>query len=55
MQQNPQSGVSLRAVGIGLLSCTALSLGESYGVLVVRGSAMAADYSTGAALVLFSC
>ena len=53
MQENPQRGVSLRAAGIGLLCCTALSLGESYGVLVVRGSAMAADYSTGAALVLF--
>ena len=48
-----QRGVSRRAVGIGLLCCTAISLGESYGVLVVRGSAMAADYSTGAALVLF--
>ena len=45
--------MSLRAIFIGLLCCTTLSLGESYGVLVVRGSAMAADYSTGAALVLF--
>ena len=53
MQRTPQRGVSLRAIFIGLLCCATLSLGESYGVLVVRGSAMAADYSTGAALVLF--
>ena len=52
MQRTPQRGVSLRAIFIGLLYCATLSLGESYGVLVVRGSAMAADYSTGAALVL---
>ncbi len=40
-------------MGFGLLCCIAISLGESYGVLVVRGSAMAADYSTGAAVFLF--
>jgi len=49
----PQRGVSKRAICIGLLCATAISLGESYGVLVVRGSAMAADYSTGAAIFLF--
>jgi hypothetical protein len=52
-QEHPQRGVSRRAVCIGLLCCMAISLGEAYGVLVVRGSAMAADYSTGAALFLF--
>lgn len=49
----PQRGVSKRAVFIGLLCATAISCGESYGTLVVRGSAMAADYSTGAAIFLF--
>ena len=52
-QTPPQRGVSKRAVFIGLLCCIAISLGESYGVLVVRGSSMAADYSTGAAIFLF--
>lgn len=51
--ETPPRGVSRRAVCIGLLCCVAISLGEAYGVLVVRGSAMAADYSTGAALFLF--
>ena len=49
----PQRGVSKRAVFVGLLCATAISFGESYGTLVVRGSAMAADYSTGAAIFLF--
>ena len=49
----PQRGVSKRAVFVGLLCATAISCGESYGTLVVRGSAMAADYSTGAAIFLF--
>jgi len=51
---NPSaSGVSLRAVLIGMAFCLALAIGESYGRLVVRGSALAADFSTGAALFLF--
>ena len=49
----PQRGVSKRAVFVGLLCATAISCGESYGTLVVSGSAMAADYSTGAAIFLF--
>ena len=44
MQQTPQRGVSLRAIFISLLCCTTLSLGKSYGVLVVRGSATAAAF-----------
>lgn len=46
-------GVSLRAVLIGLLFCLVVAAGEPYGVLVVQGSAMAADFSTGIALFLF--
>ena len=49
----PQRGVSKRTVFVGLLCATAISCGESYGTLVVSGSAMAADYSTGAAIFLF--
>ncbi|MCY3790338.1 MAG: hypothetical protein OXH63_16310, partial [Gemmatimonadetes bacterium] len=52
-ETQPQRGVSKRAVFVGLLCATAISFGESYGTLVVRGSAMAADYSTGAAIFLF--
>ena len=52
-EEKPQYGVSKRAVFVGLLCATAISFGESYGVLVIRGSAMAADYSTGAAIFLF--
>ena len=44
MQQTPQRGVSLRAIFISLLCCTTLSLGKSYGVLVVRGSATVASF-----------
>ena len=47
------SGVSMRAVAIGSLLCLIIAVGELYGVLVVRGSAMAADFSTGGAIFLF--
>lgn len=47
------NGVSLRAVLLGLLFCLAISAGEPFGVLVLRGSPLAADFSTGAALFLF--
>lgn len=46
-------GVTLRAVLIGLVFCLAIAAGEPFGVLVLRSSPMAADYSTGAALFLF--
>ena len=49
----PPRGVTRRAVALGLLSCLAIAGGEAYGVLVVRGSPMAADYSAGAAVFLF--
>jgi len=48
-----ERGVSPRAVFLGLLCCLAIAVGEPYGVMVVRGSPMAADFSTGAALILF--
>ncbi len=48
-----QRGVTVRAVSLGLLCCLVIACGEAYGVLVVRGSPMAADYSAGAAVFLF--
>jgi hypothetical protein len=46
-------GVSCRAVLIGLFCCLGIAVGEPYGVMVLRGSPLAADFSTGAALFLF--
>jgi len=48
-----QRGVTLRAVLVGALLCAALTAGEPYGVLKVRGSALCADFSTGGAIFLF--
>ena len=45
--------VSLRAVLVGLGCCLALAIGEPFGVLVLHGSPLAADFSTGVALFLF--
>ncbi len=45
--------VSLRAFLVGLVFCLVIAAGEPYGVLFLRGSALAADFSTGAALCLF--
>jgi hypothetical protein len=49
----PLRNVSGRAVLIGALGCLAIAAGEPYGVLVLRGSPLAADFSAGAALFLF--
>jgi hypothetical protein len=38
---------------LGGFGCLAIAVGEPYGVLVLRGSPMAADFSAGAALFLF--
>ncbi len=46
-------GVSLRAIGLGVVCCLAIAGGEPYGVLMMQSSPMAADYSTGAAIFLF--
>ena len=53
--QEPRSGsgVSTRAVLIGLLFCVAIAVGEPFGILVVGGSPLTADFSTGAAIFLF--
>jgi hypothetical protein len=48
-----QRSVSRRAVLIGALFSMAIAMGEPYAVLVLRGSPLAADFSTGAALFLF--
>ena len=48
-----QRGVTLRAVIVGAVLCAALTAGEPYGVLKIRGSAMCADFSTGGAIFLF--
>jgi len=42
----------LRALLVGTLLCLALAAGEPYGVGVVHGSPLCADYSTGAAVFL---
>ena len=49
----PPRRVSLRAIAIGAIGCLAIAVGEPFGVMVMRSSPMAADYSTGAALFLF--
>ncbi|MBT7862459.1 MAG: hypothetical protein HN712_19240 [Gemmatimonadetes bacterium] len=46
-------GVSRRAVLLGLLGSLIIAAGEPFGVLVLRGSPMGADFSTGAAIFLF--
>ena len=46
-------GVSRRAVILGLLGSFIIAAGEPFGVLVLRGSPMGADFSTGAAIFLF--
>ena len=46
-------GVTLRAVLCGLGACAVIAAGEPFGVLVVQGSPLAADFSTGAAIFLF--
>ena len=46
-------GVSRRAVLLGLLGSFIIAAGEPFGVLVLRGSPMGADFSTGAAIFLF--
>ena len=45
-------GVTLRAVLVGVVCCLVIAIGEPFGVLVVLGSPLAADFSTGYALVL---
>jgi len=48
-----QRGVTLRAVLVGAVLCAALTAGEPFGVLVVHGSPLCADFSTGGAIFLF--
>jgi len=50
---NSQRGVTLRAVVVGAILCAALTAGEPFGVLVVHGSPLCADFSTGGAIFLF--
>ncbi|NKB68431.1 MAG: hypothetical protein GKR89_15315 [Candidatus Latescibacteria bacterium] len=49
----PRNGVTAVAVVVGAIGCLFIAAGEPFGVLVLRASPMAADYSTGAALFLF--
>ena len=46
-------GVTLRALIVGAVLCAVLTAGEPYGVLVIRGSPLCADFSTGGAIFLF--
>ena len=48
-----ECAVSRRAVGAGLVGALIIAVGEPFGLLVLRGSPLAADFSTGAALFLF--
>jgi len=48
----PRRGVTPRALALGSAGCLAIAIGEPYGVLVLRGSPLAADFSAGAALFL---
>lgn len=48
-----ERGVTLRALVVGALLCAALTAGEPYGVLVIHGSPLCADFSTGGAIFLF--
>ncbi len=52
-ERGGESGVTLRAVAVGALLCAALTAGEPFGVMVVRGSPLCADFSTGGAIFLF--
>ena len=52
-EENQEKGITKRSVVIGSCFCFLISLGEPYGVLVLNGSPMAADFSAGAALFLF--
>ncbi|MEW6755354.1 MAG: DUF6785 family protein [Candidatus Latescibacterota bacterium] len=45
--------MSLRAVGLGVALSGLIGVAEPFGVLVLRGSPLAADFSTGWALFLF--
>ncbi|NQT50467.1 hypothetical protein HQ576_00365 [bacterium] len=46
-------GVTWRAVIVGAILTAALTAGEPFGVLVVHGSALCADFSTGGAIFIF--
>ena len=49
----PERGVTLRALAVGAVLCAALTAGEPFGVLVIHGSPLCADFSTGGAIFLF--
>ena len=46
-------GVTVRAVLVGAVLCALMTAAEPFGVLVVHGSALCADFSTGGAIFLF--
>jgi len=45
--------VTLRAVLLGAVLCALMTAGEPFGVMVVHGSPLCADFSTGGAIFLF--
>jgi len=53
LKSNSKKGITKRSVIWGSCFCFLISLGEPYGVLVLNGSPMAADFSAGAALFFF--
>jgi hypothetical protein len=46
-------GVTLRAVVVGAVLTAVLTAGEPFGVMVIHGSPLCADFSTGGAIFLF--
>ena len=48
-----KSGVTKKALLIGVVLCFCIAAGEVYGVAVLHGSPMCADFSTGGAIFLF--
>ena len=48
-----ESACSFRAVATGTLASLCIALGAPYGNMVIRGSYMSIDFSTGGALFLF--
>ncbi len=53
MKINFARGITFKSLLIGIILCFALAAGEPIGVLLVHGSPMCADFSTGGAIFLF--
>ena len=52
-ERDRNGGVTLKAFVVGALCSFCIAIGEPYGVLVVQGSPLCSDFSTGGAVFLF--